>query len=146
MTNDLREALEAIASWRDDTLGKRPKEPHPFNCAPEIAEAFDRGARMALIRCADRAAAALAQPAPAGREAIARIIDGYADSYRMMANDGDGKVLASSVHTDLLTNIKPAILALGPTVSPQDGAAAVKRWEVGKNGWDAADEMTREDI
>lgn len=40
---------------------------------------------------------------------IEQILAGYADSYRMMANDGDGKVLASSVHTDLLCNIKPAI-------------------------------------
>jgi hypothetical protein len=35
---------------------------------------------------------------------------------------------------------------LEAALSPQDGVAATKRWEVGKDGWDAADEMTREDI
>lgn len=52
-------ALEEIAGWRDDTLGPRPKERGPYDCAPEITAAFDNGTRMAFYRCADRARAAL---------------------------------------------------------------------------------------
>lgn len=62
---DVREALEEIESWRNDTLGKRPKELHKFDCTPEITEAFDRGARMAFYRCADRARRALSATKPA---------------------------------------------------------------------------------
>lgn len=56
---ELEAALQEISSWKDDTLGARPKKPHPYNCVPEITEAFDRGARMAFYRCAERARGAM---------------------------------------------------------------------------------------
>lgn len=74
----LREALTEIESWKNDTLGVRPKDAQQYDCAHEIAEAFDRGARMAFYRCAERAKCALAsQPAAApvgGREEIAAFL------------------------------------------------------------------------
>ena len=61
---------------------------------------------------------------PATVERCAKIIEGYADSYRMMANDGDGRVMASSVHTDLLCNILPAVRrALLASPAPRDAEA-----------------------
>lgn len=48
-------ALRDIISWKEDVLGDRSKPPGPYDCAPEITEAFDRGARMAFYRCALRA-------------------------------------------------------------------------------------------
>jgi hypothetical protein len=68
--DSLRAALNDIVSWREDTLGKRPKEPHPFNQSAELTEAFDRGARMAFYRCADRAKAALAIHSQEGKSSM----------------------------------------------------------------------------
>lgn len=59
----LQEALEAIKSWRHDTLGARPAQSLD-NYDEKLRAAFDRGARMAFYRCADRAAAALAASLP----------------------------------------------------------------------------------
>jgi hypothetical protein len=59
-------ALRDIVSWKEDVLGDRSKPRGPYDCAPEVTEAFDRGARMAFYRCALRASEALAsQPSPA---------------------------------------------------------------------------------
>lgn len=52
----VREALEEIVSWKHDTLGPRPA---PADYDQKATENFDRGARMAFYRCADRAARAL---------------------------------------------------------------------------------------
>jgi hypothetical protein len=52
-------ALRDIISWKEDVLGDRSKPRGPYDCAPEITEAFDRGARMAFYRCALRASEAL---------------------------------------------------------------------------------------
>lgn len=55
----LRAALKEIDSWRQDTLGVRPKVRTKYDCPQEITEAFDSGARMAFYRCSDRARVAL---------------------------------------------------------------------------------------
>lgn len=52
-------ALRDIVSWKEDTLGPRSRKRGPYDYAPHITEAFDRGARMAFYRCAARAAEAL---------------------------------------------------------------------------------------
>lgn len=57
----VREALEEIVSWKHDTLGPRPA---PADYDQKATENFDRGARMAFYRCADRAARALAALQP----------------------------------------------------------------------------------
>lgn len=59
-TDDARKALEEIVSWKHDTLGKRESDD-----TPPLTADFDRGARMAFYRCADRAAKALATSPPA---------------------------------------------------------------------------------
>jgi hypothetical protein len=59
----LRAALAEIKGWKHDTLGPRPQEPDECNGPQVQTAAFDRGARMAFYRCADRAQRALEQSA-----------------------------------------------------------------------------------
>lgn len=64
----LRAALTEIDGWRDDTLGKRPKDPDLYNGPQVETAAFDRGSRMAFYRCSDRARAALGDQQTAATE------------------------------------------------------------------------------
>lgn len=59
IADEMQIALEEIASWRNDTLGARPKEQTENDCPPAQTDAFDRGCRMAFYRCAERALLAL---------------------------------------------------------------------------------------
>ena len=54
-----RKTLEEIDSWRDHTLGKRPPDPSPYRAPAATEDAFDRGCRMAFVRCSNHARVAL---------------------------------------------------------------------------------------
>jgi len=112
---EAREALEALSLWvqcerqRYRRAGGIPAGGFDNMTPIEIA--------LAKVESEIDRRAALSTPAigtPDVREALEKIkiiFDGYADSYRMMANDGDGRVMAVNVRTDLLCNILPAVQA-----------------------------------
>ncbi len=105
MTDPMREALAEIESWKNDTLGVRPKDPAQYDCAPEIAQAFDRGARMAFYRCAERAKAVLAAQPPAPSNVLDCI---KAGRYSNLPDLGDSK--RPLIPNDTQLNITPAPL------------------------------------
>jgi hypothetical protein len=131
----LREALVEIESWRNDTLGARPKVRDEFDCAPEITEAFDRGVRMAFYRCAERAKAALASPSIEGQAKtpgeISREFHAYWDAHQ--------KCPEHSLITENAANVtwhaayaKYAV----PATEGQAGDGEPVAWRYGRIDWE----------